>query len=360
MALEDGESFLSFRLRKTQNYHFKKRPDENIKDINDISQNLIKKETIGASLDIVYYEKGEQKLYLENFIKFNPKFCEGVLERASYELLKGEQNIGKIGLLLPLHRIGCFSPDWAVLDFNDRAVYSLAEGGFNKEPIKLPLYSECGGTIYKGERNSVILSPSYNVFATLSKKGKLCLFQDEKELFQEENVFCFCFHPIKKILYYGSQNGLHFYDFEKMASTKINNSVFRLIRISKNGSFLFSILAGGEKAIKIYKIGASGENIEKEIFLDDETKKSDDWVFSSDSILVSVSNKNENAFIVETDLKNNKARRIESPKNCELFIINCNAYPTIIAKSLNGANKNNILYFYNIYKGSFEKLVAQN
>ncbi|MFB3851619.1 MAG: hypothetical protein ACE14Q_06825 [Acidobacteriota bacterium] len=362
IILDSGKTFLAIEAKKSQNFYFKKKPSNIDLEIitkekrsHEIEQNLLKTETVSACLDIVSFEGKKRELLFENFLKFNPKFCEGILEGASMELLKGEQNLGKMGLLLPLYKIGCLNPDWAILNIEQNKIYSLEAEGVSRKPLKLPLFSEGGGTIYDGERNFAIASPYWNLCATLSKKGKLVLLDENgKKLFEGNNINSFCFHPEKKLLYYGCEEGLMAYNWDEKRVSKLVSINPRLIRISKYGGYIFALKVGGENLPYVFKISTSGEKIIKEILIDDDTRKADDWIFSGDSTLLGIFNQKEGTFVVETNLESREKRVIESPKGFEIYLINSGVHPTIIAKSRKSELSEEQFYYYDTDLKKFE------
>lgn len=368
VVFKGGKCFLTVNAEKSQNVIYKKKPSiseperkwTNERD-KEIEKNLLKRETVSATLDIVYYEGSKRKLGLEKFLNFNPKFCEGILDSASVELLKGEQNLGKMGLLLPLYRIGCHNPDWAVLDLEQNKLYSLESEEIPRRPLKLPVYAEGGGIMYKGERNFAIASPSFNVSATLSKKGKLILLDEKgKKLFERNNIYNFCFHPKKKILYFVSEEGLIGYNWEKKMVFVLRKSVLRLIRISASGRYLFAIKTGGENMPVLFKISNSGKKIEREIPLDDDIKKADDWVFAGNSVLLAIFNSENGALMKELDLRIGEKKVVESPEGSEIYLINSATYPTIIAKANKKESYEEKVYYYDIDLKKFEIVLFTN
>jgi len=356
LIYDNGKSFITIQVNKSQNLFFKKKPlcseshsYQKNTNKNEIDENVLKIETVSAFLDIVFYEGDKKKVVSEKFLDFNPKFCEGILDDAPMELLKGEQNLGKQGLLLPLYRVGCRNPDWALLDIAEKKFYSLEADGVQRKPLKLPVYAEGGGTIYEGERNFAIASPVCDVCATLSKKGKMFLLnEDGKKLFERNNIYTFCFHPEKKIIYFGCEEGLMGYNWEEERVFKVGSLVPRLIRISKKGNYLFSLKVGGENLPAVFKIAGSGEKIEKAILLDDDVKNADDWIFAGDSALLAIFNREGCSFMAELDLKGGEKRLIESPKGFEIYLINSGNCPTIISKSRKKGDSKQEFYYYDI------------
>lgn len=352
----DEKSFIYITSNKTQDLYFKKKFEKseikNLLENGKIKEekNFIKAENASASLDIYVYKEGKE-VALPKFLEFNPRFCDGILSSASYELLKGEQNYGKRGLLLPLFRVGCQNPDWAVFRIDEGKIYSL-----KGEELKTPLHSEGGGELYKGEKYTVIESPLNDFYATLSKKGKLFVYDWGKgaAFYDREGVLSYCFHPEKKVLYFASEEGLFALQLDSLKLSKLGNYIPRLMRISGKGSFIFLVEAGGENICHLIKLSKSGKSVEKEIYLSDTIQKADDWVFGGDQKLFALRNFNDESFILKKDLKEGKEKIIQSLKNYEISLLNSNLYPTITAKSRQKDGMQEGILFFNIKTETLE------
>ncbi len=362
LVLND-DSFLLIKLNKTQKFYSKKKMDKGqiaeLLKLNKISENknLIKIETTSTFLSLILYEEGKKVALFENFVNFNPKYCEGILENVSLELFKREQNAGRAGILFPLYKIGCNNLEWVILDIKKRQFLSIDQKYLAGKPLKSPFYSECGYTCCE-EIDDAIISPLFSVYATLSKKGNLSLYDLEKgeKIADKEDVISFCFHPDKEILYFGTGSGFYAYDFKIKESIKLNDYHPRLIRISRKGSFIFIIEAGGENIIHLFEIKENGRKIKKEILLSKEIKKSEDWVFVSDFELLSVINERDNSFILEKDLESKEEKKIDSPASSNIFFVNATIYPTIIAAQRKKEDYKERIFFYNIKQKKFEEI----
>lgn len=367
IIFENGGSILGISSRKEINFQFNEKLNESelqsffqsfeIFGRDATEKRLLKVEPIKTVLNIVSYKEGKKEILFNNFITLNPKYCEGITNSVSSELFKGEQNIGKYGILLPLYKIGCTELDWVFLNIIEKKIYFFEEEGSLREVKELPLHSECGGTIYCGQNHYAIISPEFKLYATLSKKGRLrlCNFQLGKMLFERENVISFCFHPERELLYFGTENGLFVFDCESNQIDKLTNISPRLIRISQKGSYLLVLLTGGENKTQILKLQKIGKKIEKiEEF---NSGNADDWVFLDDLNVLGVFN--SKSFIILKNLITGNSQKIYFPENFFTVVLNSALFPTIILKKVEDQTDDKIFYFNSITK-QFDKAFKLN
>ena len=244
-----------------------------------------------------------------------------------------------------------------MIDIKEKKNYFFEEGKYLKEITKLPIHSDCGGTIYCGQNHYAIISPKFELFATLSKKGRLhlCNFQLGKILLKRENVTSFCFHPEKKLLYFGTESGLYVFDCESYQFYKLTNNSPRLIRISQKGSYLFIIEAGGENETQILSLDKWGKKVKKNGKVDLKIENADDWVFVDDFTILAVFN--SKSYVVLKNLLNGDSEKINFRKDLFAFVLNSSIFPTIILKRVDGQPDKEELFYFNLKTKRFDKTV---
>ncbi len=263
---------------------------------------------------------------VNNFVVFDPRFSKGIIEDASNLLFKGEQNVARSGVTFPLYKIGVEKYDWVLLKRNDRRLYSLE--GEGKPPKKIEEQIVSNNAYYKGERNFLILHPELDYYATMSKKGEMFLYslQDGMLLFNESGVFCFCFHPTKKILYIGKESGIFALDFEENSLFKIWDEPSRVIRISGEGGYILFLKTGGENLPFILKLKKNGKASSK-LAINEMFQRAEDWFFLNDNTICAIYN-GEQSKIVKFNL--DKGIKEELKYKGNMTLIGDNKVPTVV------------------------------
>ena len=263
---------------------------------------------------------------VDNFIVFDPRFSKGIIEDASNLLLKGEQNVARSGIAFPLYKVGVEKYDWALLKRSDGKLYSFEGEGGSLRRIDDQIVSN--GAYYKGERNFLILHPELDYYATMSKKGEMSLYslQEGKLLFKEREVFCFYFHPTKKILYMGKESGIFAFDFEDNSLIKIWDEPSRVIRISSEGGNLLFLKTGGENTPFILKLKKNGK-VSGKLAVNEIVQGAEDWFFLNDNTICAIYN-GEQSKIVKLNLDKGIEEELKYKGN--ITLVGNNKVPTVV------------------------------
>lgn len=251
---------------------------------------------LSGALDLCYIRDGKCATLLENFVSFDPLRARGLMESSPEALASGDQNLGKIGLLLPLYKAGVSNPDWAVFNPGDRRLHTLGGPGMPASIVPEKLICDGTAPLYRGERQSAKISPSWPVVATLSREGRMVLFTwpEGKLLHEASGVFSFCFHPMLKTIYFGSGQGVSALAWEKQGREKVkrlSGVPARMIRVSSRGSYLFTMATGGRPRPAIIALTQAGNYRDEPLELGKRYGEAADWVWLDDRRLMLIFDK---------------------------------------------------------------------
>ncbi len=287
---------------------------------------LLKSVTTKSFIQLSSKNGERSSIEVDNFIVFDPRFSKGIIEDASNLLLKGEQNVARSGVAFPLYKVGVEKYDWALLKRGDGKLYSFEGEGGSLRRIDDQIVSN--GAYYKGERNFLILHPELDYYATMSKKGEMSLYslQEGKLLFKEREVFCFYFHPTKKILYMGKESGIFAFDFEDNSLIKIWDEPSRVIRISSEGGNLLFLKTGGENTPFILKLKKNGK-VSGKLAVNEIVQGAEDWFFLNDNTICAIYN-GEQSKIVRFNLDKGIDEELKYKGN--ITLVGNNKVPTVV------------------------------
>ncbi len=346
-------------------------PEEAEKAANDIMEgnpgpgaNFIGTEPGSGSLDLCYLKDGKCETLLEGFVSFDLHRARGLLESAPEAMARGGQNLGRIGLLLPLYKAGISSPDWVVFNTTERKLYTIGGPGLPASPVGEKFHCDGAEPLYRGGRQTAIASPAWQVVATLSREGRMSLFSwpEGKKLHEAEGVFCICFHPVNKILYFGSKDGLCSLAWEKTgkeAVKKLTATPARLIRVSSRGSYLFALAIGGRTRPSVISLTTLGQYREEPLELSKKYGEADDWVWLDDRRLLLVFDQPDALYYWELDVRKGEYyETMLDRKTSDVSIIAVNQYPSVVRSDRvpNGSREAGRLDRFDARKGRFEPL----
>lgn len=306
--------------------------------------NFIGTKPLLGVLDLCRMREGKCETLLPGFASYDPAISRGILDSAPKELLKGDQNMGRIGILLPLYKAGLGTCDWAVFDPAGRTLHSLGSPG--APAAELSGTMRCGGesVLYRGEREYAITHPSWPVAATLSHEGKMVLFSwpDCRKLYEAQGVYSFCFHPSLKILYYGSKEGLLALNWEKSGKErvrKLSREPVRMIRISSKGSYLFTLGIGGRPRPAVIALTRAGLYAEEPLELGKKYGEASDWTWLDDKILFIFFKYPGSAFYWELNARKGEfSETVLDNAVHDVSVIASNASPTIVKTDSSSKN----------------------
>jgi hypothetical protein len=317
--------------------------------------NFLGTKAVSGSLDLYYLKDGKRDLCLQNFAALDPIYSQGIIDSAPGALLKADQNLGRMGLLLPLYKAGFEKTDWAVYNTSDKKLYTLGGPGTPAKTMELPLNQDGKGGLYRGEREYAITSPSWPFAATLSHEGKMALFSwpDGKKIYEGAGVYSFCFHPALKILYFGSKDGLNALVLDKNGNARtvrLQKSPVRMIRISSKGSYLFCLGTGGIIKPAIIALNRNGLYLEEPLELGKKYGEAKDWVWLDDKTLLLVFRYPQSAFLWELNVRKGEYyETILDPKLQDVAVISANVCPSVLETRLypeDQARPADIMFFH--------------
>jgi len=301
--------------------------------------NFLGTKPVFGALDLCLLRRGAFETLLPGFVSIDPLSARGLLESAPGELLRGDQNIGKIGLLLPVYKAGVASTDWAVYDPSERKLFTLGAPGERAAEVKETLKGGTGSGLYRGERERASVSPSWPVVATLSHGGKMALFSwpEGKKIHEAQGVHAFCFHPSLKTIYIGSDDGLAALAWEKSGRERIQKLArypVRMIRISQKGSYLFCLGTGGIPKPAVIALNSSGLYRDEPLELGKKYGEAGDWVWLDDKTLLLAFSNPGGSYFWELNVKKGEFYETSlDTKKESMDVVAANAFASVVVSA---------------------------